>query len=622
MAVSHFDALWDASFAGPSGSMVLDLPGLSNDSCLVVITGQNRIPLIKTIYFANINKEFINLTESGVNDVQGNNNEKADFGENLYLKLKVSNLGLTGATGLTATLSSTSEWVTINNNTVSIGTLAGRSEIILDDDFGLTIDDNVPDLGIITVDLTLKDSKTEKKYKIDIKVHAPVLEIINCIVDDASLGNQNYVADPGESFNLIFQIRNLGSSNTSGQLSINSQESELDILDPDVKSGVLQFGEISNISVPVKLSESASYGDFISLLSTLNCSPFIVNRNFAFRVGRVRESFESATFTVFPWINLSAKPWIITSTNSIDGNFSARSGIIGHNATSVLMMRTYFPNEDSVKFNYKVSSEPNYDYFVFKLNDVEIVRKSGESVWEKTAVKVPAGINKMEWIYKKDNSVSQGADAAWIDLIDFSGVTRVQYIQRDIEVARIVSPVQKEVYGQEPITVNLLNLGNDTLDGFSLAYAINDRFPVVQHFKTKLPPYSDSVKVTFDKRADMDLSGVYNISVFGYDNNDDYLLNDTLMIRVENTEIEESVIIYPNPFVDQLILTINSKTENKVRLNITDISGKRVLTTEEVLTEGENQITLNTQHLGPSMYILNIFGTNFSRAFPLVKLKH
>ncbi len=622
MAVSHFDALWDASFASPSGSVVLDLPGLSNDSCLVVITGQNRIPMIKTIYFSDVSKEFINLSESGINDPSGNNNGRADFGENLFLKLKISNLGLTGATGLTATISSASEWVTITNNTVLIGSLAGKSEVILDDDFGLTIDDNVPDLGIITVDLTLKDSKTEKKYKIDIKVHAPVLEIINCIVNDSSQGNNNYVADPGESLNLIFQVRNLGSSNTSGQLAVNSNENELDILDHDIKSGVLQFGETSNISVPVKLSESATYGDYISLLSTLDCSPFIVNRNFVFRVGRVRESFESAAFNVFPWINLSPQPWIITSSTSNDGNFSARSGIIEHNATSVLMMRTYFPEEDSVKFSYRVSSEPNYDYFVFKLNDVEIARKSGESYWEKSAVKVTAGINKMEWIYKKDNSVSEGADAAWIDLIDFSGLTRVQYIKRDIEVARILTPVQKEIYGQEPISVNLLNLGNDTLDEFSLAYTINDRFPVVQHFKTKLLPYSDSLKVTFDKRADMDMSGVYNISVFGYENNDDYLLNDTLRIRVENTEIEESVIIYPNPFVNQLILTINSKTDNKVRLNITDISGKRVLTLEEVLTEGENQITINTQNLGPSMFILNISGTNFSKAFPVVKLKN
>jgi hypothetical protein len=224
--------------------------------------------------------------------------------------------------------------VTINSNSVSIGTLAGKSETIVDDDLQLTIDENVPDLGIITVDLTLKDDKTEKKYKIDIRIHAPELEIINCLIDDSVLGNNNYIAEPGENFDLIFQIRNHGSSNTSGQLVIESQESELEIIDSDIKSGILHFGEISDIHVAVKLSSSAQYGDFITLISTLDCSPYIVDNNFSFRVGRVRESFESSTFTVFPWINLSSKPWIITGSNSADGNLSARSGIISHNAAS------------------------------------------------------------------------------------------------------------------------------------------------------------------------------------------------------------------------------------------------------------------------------------------------
>ena len=71
VAVSHFDTLWDASFASTSGSVVLDMPGLSNDSCLIVITGQNKIPLIKTIHFSDINKEFINLTSSSINDSAG-----------------------------------------------------------------------------------------------------------------------------------------------------------------------------------------------------------------------------------------------------------------------------------------------------------------------------------------------------------------------------------------------------------------------------------------------------------------------------------------------------------------------------------------------------------------------
>ena len=72
--MSHFDTLWDASYASNSGTVVLNMPGLSNDSCLVVITGQNKVPVIKTIHFSNIKKEFINLTASNIDDSKGNNN--------------------------------------------------------------------------------------------------------------------------------------------------------------------------------------------------------------------------------------------------------------------------------------------------------------------------------------------------------------------------------------------------------------------------------------------------------------------------------------------------------------------------------------------------------------------
>jgi hypothetical protein len=144
---------------------------------------------------------------------------------------------------------------------------------------------------------------------------------------------------------------------------------------------------------------------------------------------------------------------------------------------------------------------------------------------------------------------------------------------------------------------------------------------VIQHFKTKLIPYQDSVTIDFDRRADMDMSGKYDISVFGYDNDDDYLLNDTLMISVENTEIEESVIIYPNPFTDQLNLTINSKVDRNVRIILTNVSGKQVFAANKELTEGENQFSINTYQLSPSLYILNIQGAQFSKAYPLVKLK-
>ena len=620
IAVSHFDTLWDATHASPSGSAVLDMPGLSNDSCLVVITGQNRKPLIKTIYFSDLNREYVNLSGTDLNDIDGNNNHLADFGETMFLKLKISNLGLKDATNLSAAISSTSPWLTINTGNAVIGTLPARSETFIDNILEISIDNNVPDLGIITIDLTLKDSRTEKKYKIDIIVHAPELEIMNCIIDDSEVGNNNLIADPGETFNLIFQVRNTGSSNTSGQMVVNSVENKLEILNPNVKSGVLHFGEISNIPIMVKLAESALYGDYIPLTSVLDCSPFVVNRNFVFRVGRIRENFETGSFKVFPWINMSSKPWITTNSSSADGYLAARSGMIGHNANSGLKIRAFYPEADSLRFWYNVSSEANYDYFQFNLNDVEIMKISGESGWQRKSIGMPAGLNKLEWVYRKDNSVSQGADCALIDLIDFSSTVPVKYITKDIELRRIITPVQKEIYGMEPVTVTVKNFGIDTLKAFNLAYTINDRFPVSQYFKTKPMIYGDSVNVVFDRRADLDLNGIYDITAYSTDD-DDYLFNDTLTISLENTEIEESVNIFPNPFTSELNITINSKSNNNLRISLSDVSGKHRIYVEKEIVEGENYITLDTKQLSPALYILNIRGSTLSKAYSLIKVK-
>ena len=544
VAVSHFDTLWDASFASASGSVVLDMPGVSNDSCLIVITGQNKVPLIKTIHFSNVTKEFINLTSTGINDSQGNGNGLADFGETFYLKLKVSNLGLTDANGLYAKISSTSDWITINSDSAYIGTLPAKSDIVLSNNLGITVSDNVPDLGVATIGLILKDQKSEKHYTFDIAIHAPDLQIISCIMDDTGTGNGDFIADPGETFNLVFKVRNQGSSNISGQFKIASPDADLTILEPNVKSGILKFGEITDIPILVKLSETVSSGSFISVLSTLDCSPFLVNKEFSFRVGRIRESFEASSFNIFPWINISSIPWTITGTSSYDANFSARSGVIADNGSTSLMIRTVYTKADSVKFFYKVSSEANYDYFYFKLNGIEVLRKSGEIPWTKIAIPVPAGLNKMEWIYNKDPSVSGGADCAWIDMIDFAGSGSVSYIQKDLLVASIITPVQQDQFGLETVSVKVKNMGKDIINGFNLAYVINNTSSPVKQFFENSIKYNDSVTVSFKTKADLSKYGIYKIVSYGSDNSDDYILNDTSRISIENTTKSMKSLVY------------------------------------------------------------------------------
>ncbi len=622
VALSHSDTLWDASFASPSGAVELTMPGISNDSCLLVITGQNKKPLIKTIHFSDATGEYISLSSTAVNDSLGNNNKRIDFDESFFLKFTVSNLGLTDATNLYARISTTSGLITLKNDSVYIGTLKAKSERILSDDLEMKISGSIADLGVVTVSLMLKDSKSEKHYTIDLTVHAPELIITNCVIDDTYSGNHNSLADPGETFYLIFKVLNQGSSSIAGQFKVTSNNPEFSVLDPNVKSGELRFGETTDIPVMVKLSESATSGSYFSVSSILDCSPYIMNKDFNFRVGKIRESFESGSFKVFPWINLSSNPWIISGSDPPDGVFSARSGAISNSGKTTLIMKALFSADDSVRFFYKVSSEANYDNFIFLLNDIEVLRNSGEIPWTGIAFPVAAGLNKLEWTYIKDQSVSQGADCAWIDMIDFAESSPVGYIQKDLQVARIVTPIQKDKYGQEIITLKVLNPGRDTISKFNVAYTVNNRgVPVRQTFDKEVLPMGDSVTISFSKKADLSRNGIYSITAFGYDNNDDYLFNDTLMVTLENNSVNDSLAAYPNPFNEQFTLFVQSGADDLLHISIFSTSGSKFYEAEQDILKGGNTIVIADPGLSPGVYYVRIRGTAINKTIPVLKLR-
>jgi hypothetical protein len=622
IAVSHFDKLWDASFAGASGSVTVEMPGLSNDSCMVVITGQNRIPLIKKIYISNLRKEYLNLSSAIVNDNLGNNNKKADFGESFYLSLSLSNLGLEDATDSYVKISSTAEWIQIETDSAYIGTLPHTSTVSISDKLRIKVSDNVPDMGISSVKLVLKSRKTVKNYVVDLVLHAPDLNILSYVIDDNLTGNGDHIADPGETFYMVFRVSNQGSSDASGKFSILSQDAGITILEPETTSGILKAGQTSDIPMLVRLSEVTGSGSYISIGSKLISFPFTISKDFVFRVGRIRESFEALSFNIFPWINSSSVPWIINQSGYYEGTVSARSGAIGHNASTSLLIKTYYASPDTLKFYCKVSSEPNYDFLAFNLNGREIFKKSGEVQWTKMSVPMPQGLNKMEWVYKKDLSVTSGSDCAWIDMIDFANTGPVSYIRKDLNVARIDEPAKKDQYGQENLKVKVLNTGKDVISGFNLAYSINGRTPVSESFDTRILPGIDTVTVTFKNKIDLSRYGIYNIIVYGTGNNDDYILNDTTRIALENTHITESMSVFPNPFRDQLTVVLNSQLPDNVMITITNTSGQKMYSTERSVLAGQSTFILNDLKLSPGMYYININGKLTNKTASILKINN
>ncbi len=136
--------------------------------------------------------------------------------------------------------------------------------------------------------------------------------------------------------------------------------------------------------------------------------------------GLVQDGFETGGFTRLPWTFSGNANWNVQSNTVQAGAYAAASGVIGHSQSTGLRLSATCP-AGSVTFNYKVSSESNYDYLRFYVDGVQKGAWCGEVGWSPASYPVTAGAHTFEWVYSKDGSVSSGSDKAWVDNVALPG---------------------------------------------------------------------------------------------------------------------------------------------------------------------------------------------------------
>jgi PKD repeat protein len=131
------------------------------------------------------------------------------------------------------------------------------------------------------------------------------------------------------------------------------------------------------------------------------------------------EDWETGDFSQYEWQFAGNAEWLITDQNPYEGVYSAQSGDINDNQTSTLYLEYEVYSPENISFWLKVSSESNYDYLRFYIDNTEMDAWAGEVPWQEVSFPVTAGFHTFKWEYDKDYSVSTGADACWIDYIVF-----------------------------------------------------------------------------------------------------------------------------------------------------------------------------------------------------------
>ena len=93
----------------------------------------------------------------------------------------------------------------------------------------------------------------------------------------------------------------------------------------------------------------------------------------------------------------------------------AQSGSIGDGEIS--SFSTLVEGPATIQFQWKVSSEENYDWLKCWVDDDLQRTISGSVDWSEEQVLVPLGLHNVRWVYTKDASEAEGEDAGWVDQV-------------------------------------------------------------------------------------------------------------------------------------------------------------------------------------------------------------
>lgn len=111
-------------------------------------------------------------------------------------------------------------------------------------------------------------------------------------------------------------------------------------------------------------------------------------------------------------------PFTIQDDFAVRGGSSLRSGDLDDNESS--WIQTIVQGPGLFQFSYRVSSEFGWDFIRFTINGALFEADSGDLDWVRFAYWLGEGSYVLRWTYEKDFSISDGADAAWLDSLSFT----------------------------------------------------------------------------------------------------------------------------------------------------------------------------------------------------------
>jgi len=199
------------------------------------ITFQTEISLTSAATFCQVASFTIDDDNSG--DSAGNGNAIANPGETLELPVMLINSGTSDLNNVSATLTSSSSYVTITDSEEDYGNILVGENAASADDFTFDLASNTPNSETIRFELTISSGTETWTDYIVMQVVSGYLHQAALIIDDA-----DGELDVGETSEIYFTLENIGGFDlTDVTAELTSESNGIDILDAEGS-----FGDIAN----------------------------------------------------------------------------------------------------------------------------------------------------------------------------------------------------------------------------------------------------------------------------------------------------------------------------------------------------------------------------------------
>ncbi|MDY0152873.1 MAG: T9SS type A sorting domain-containing protein, partial [Candidatus Cloacimonas sp.] len=267
---------------------------------------------------------------------------------------------------VTAEISSSSPFVTINNPTSSYFPILPGQAGVNRSPFSITVAANCPDAEVLNFVVQIVSGEFAWSRQFSLQVEASKLKYVSYMVDDHE-ANFNGILDAGENAKLIINLRNESAVNASFiQATLSSTNNQLLIQVPAIDLSYIAPNEILQIPFTLDCSQITGSDTFLPLhftASSSNGAPISIDFNLPYNYPNIIENFELNNGSFAPETGWAwGTPTQVTPPSGQKLWATNLSGSYPNLATYNLYTPAYLLSTGSVmQFKHSYAFESGYD---------------------------------------------------------------------------------------------------------------------------------------------------------------------------------------------------------------------------------------------------------------------